>query len=193
MKSKATQSQYTASDKESPIIFNLASAKGFEMIYKKYYRKMFNVAYGILGNIPHSESIVHDVFLSIWERRNQITVQQSMEGYLVGATKLAVLTHIRNTNNSRKHLKLIKDKSELTENKVDQDYEAQELQEKLDALVVELPEKCRNVYHLSRVKGKNNREISKELSISEKTVEAHISKALRHLRRHLKQIGFLFF
>jgi len=68
-----------------------------------------------------------------------------------------------------------------------------DLQEKIDKTIDSLPEKCRQVFVLSRFEELSYNEISKQLNISKKTVEAHISRALKSLRISLKQFLFILF
>ncbi|MEM0930833.1 MAG: RNA polymerase sigma-70 factor [Bacteroidota bacterium] len=177
----------------SGITLSTISDKGFETIYRKYYRKLFGVAFGILKQQEKAEGIIHDVFLSVWERRDQINIDTSLEGYLMTSVKLSVLAHIRQSKTRKRHLTTISKNSATSENIVEMDYGAQELQERIDGLVGLLPDKCRKVYKLSREQGKNNKEISFSLNIAEKTVEAHISKALSFLKSRLKEYTFFFF
>ncbi|MEM9866461.1 MAG: sigma factor [Bacteroidota bacterium] len=91
----------------SGITLSTISDKGFETIYRKYYRKLFGVAFGILKQQEKAEGIIHDVFLSVWERRDQINIDTSLEGYLMTSVKLSVLAHIRKSKTRKRHLTTI--------------------------------------------------------------------------------------
>ena len=91
----------------SGITLSTISDKGFETIYRKYYRKLFGVAFGILKQQEKAEGIIHDVFLSVWERRDQINIDTSLEGYLMTSVKLSVLAHIRQSKTRKRHLTTI--------------------------------------------------------------------------------------
>lgn len=164
---------------------SINSIEGFEQIYNTHFRRLFSIAYGILKQQEKSEGIVHNVFLALWERREKITITESLEGYLVKATKLAVMEYMRNKAIRNKHHEIIAAKPNVSENSIELEIGASELKERIDLLVNSLPPKSQQVYRLSREEGKNNKEISSLMAIAEKTVESHLTKALSFLRSNL--------
>ena len=78
--------------------------------------------------------------------------------------------------------------NDLLEDKIN----AKFLQDYIDGIVEQLPEKSRLVYNYSRKKGLSNAEIAREMRISQKTVEGHLTKVLKTLRLSVKEQGLLF-
>ncbi|MEM0939838.1 MAG: RNA polymerase sigma-70 factor [Bacteroidota bacterium] len=171
----------------SSLSLSINSDESFERIYNTHFRRLFSIAYGILKQQEKAEGIVHDVFLSLWERKDKITINESLEGYLVKATKLAVMEYMRTRAIRDKHHEIIAARSHINENSVELEMGASELKERIEFLVNNLPPKAKKVYRLSREEGKNNKEISVLMAIAEKTVESHLTKALSFLRSNLAE------
>ncbi|MEM9329417.1 MAG: RNA polymerase sigma-70 factor [Bacteroidota bacterium] len=166
---------------------SINSAKGFEQVYHQHFRRLFSIAYSILRHQEKAEGIVHDVFLSVWERREKIVIKESLEAYLVRATKLAVMEHMRTRAIRHRHHEILAAQPNAAENSVELEMGASELKERIELLVHSLPPKSQKVYRLSREEGKNNKEISDLMAIAEKTVESHLTKALSFLRSNLPE------
>lgn len=174
--------------KDSDTHLDFRTKKGFSHLYERHARKLFTICFSRIQNREESEEIVHNLFQSIWERRNEIVNEDgSIERYLVRAAKLRTIDYFR-----RKTNKANLETSDLedhygAENRTEDHYLYNELKNKVESLVDQLPRTCRKVYQLSREKGLSNKEIASVLLISEKTVESHMTKALSHLRKNLTE------
>jgi RNA polymerase sigma-70 factor (ECF subfamily) len=145
-----------------------------------------------LGNMEEAREIVQDIFCSLWKRRAGLAIDCSLNTYLASAVKYEVFKRFAaRSRQQRFQQQAIRNWQEAANDTLDQ-LKANELRSELDALVKELPEKCRIVYRLSREKGYSQKQIAAELRIAEKTVEAHLSSALRKLRLGLSHL-FTFF
>ena len=166
---------------------DITTSAGFEQIYRAHVRTLCKIAFWQTKDLSAAESIVQSVFLSLWERRFSLKISVSIENYLVGAVKLAVMDKKRKQvvrqERLEHHLADYCGSSCCTENML----AYQELSTTVDHLADRLPCQCKNIYELSRVKGFNNKEIASKLLISEKTVEAHLTKALKFLRERLPE------
>lgn len=157
----------------------------FTELYNRYWDKAFAVAYHRLDDEHEAEEVVQEVFLSIWQRRANLKLTHTMATYLSVAVKYKVINHIDRQYRKQRHLDELAFTSKETEDSTIQWLEEKELREQLDHSISQLPEKCRIVFLLSRDENKTYAEISAELGISQKTVEAHMSKALSSLRQSL--------
>jgi len=163
----------------------------FTEIYNRYWDKLLAVAVNRLFIEVEAEECVQDVFLSLWHRRETITLKYSLSTYLWVAVKYQVINRL-SSRNAKKYLKTTELRDEFIVGSADEALLEKELIERIEHSVQELPEKCRMVYRLSREEGKSNKEIARELNISEKTVEGHMTRAIKDIRTNLSSVAPLF-
>lgn len=168
----------------------LGSESAFTEIYEYYWVRLLALAYSHTKNKQVAEGIVQDVFISVWNRRSTLQIN-SLSAYFAIAIKFSVFKHLQREHRRREIELENCQTEELIQD--DQVIEARFLEEYFKGVVAQLPEKCRMVFNYSRVKGLSNPEIAGLMNISEKTVEAHLTKAIKTLRISLKDAGFLFF
>jgi RNA polymerase sigma-70 factor (family 1) len=173
--------------KEDHIVDGLRSGResAYRQLFELYYQKLVVFAMKYLGDLEIARDLVQDLFLSIYESRRSISIQTSLKSYLYSAVKNRCLNHIKHKAVREKHTNTIIH----SENGRDQDLEekinATELEARIFEIVSQLPDKCRQIFIMSRVDGKRNREIADELKLSVRTVETQISKALKTLKDNL--------
>jgi len=163
----------------------IIDANSFASIYDRYWEMVYRICYNNIRDVETAKEMVQDIFKSIWERKNSLVINISMERYLLRSAKLKVFEYIRNKTCQKKHIDCIRkeycDVSNCTENSIF----FNNLTEKVNDLIDRLPCQCRNVYRMSRKEGLTNKEIASALLISERAVEQHLTKALRMLRENL--------
>lgn len=159
-------------------------------IYNRYWRKLLAIAYNHTKDKISAEEIVQEVLINLWDRRGQLKIN-SLNNYLAVAVKYAVMHSIQRQQRRDSIAFAIYDSQ--TQDQTEQDIYARFLHEYINGVVDKLPEKCRIVFKCSRQDGKNTSEIAKELSIAEKTVEAHLTKAIKSIRFSLKSLGIITF
>ena len=180
-------------EKELLSLFSKSDDAAFTEIYNRYWNKLFSVAANKLNNLAEAEEVVQDIFLDLWKRRKELNITICLNAYLATAVKYKVINIFAKRNQQLRFCeKTIMDRS-IADISTEQWLSFQELRDRLGKLVAALPEKCRFVFQLSRDRGLSQKEIASQLDISEKTVEAHLSKAIRTLRTELKNfLPFLF-
>lgn len=153
----------------------------FEELFRTYFTPLMLFARKFLVNEDDAREVVHKVFISLWERREDMDVSSSLKSYLFTSV------HNRSLNVIRDRKKFSDE--ELPEVAGDWDVstqiESMELEEKIREAIQSLPEKCRQIFELNRFEGLKYSEIAQQLDISVKTVENQMSKALRILREKL--------
>lgn len=164
----------------------------FTELYNRYWKKLLALAVYKLQSHQEAEEVVQDVFMNLWRRRLTLEIKNSFHTYIASSVKYEILSRLTKQKaraEFEKHasgLYVVRD--EHVENHVD--YET--TRRKLEETVKTLPEKCRLVFRLSREAGMSEKEIAEQLDISTKTVEAHMTKALKTLRSSLRQFLSLF-
>jgi len=160
----------------------------FTEIYNRHWEKLLAIAYNHLKDKSAAEEILQEVFVSLWDRRYEVYLD-SVPGYLATAVKFSIFKQI----SRRKRQKVLLE-SNYTIAAIDPDDEkiyALFLQEYINGVVETLPEKCKLVFKYSREQHLSIPEIAGEMGIAEKTVEAHLTKALKTLRVALRSSGIL--
>ena len=149
------------------VIHNSLSKSGFEEIFKAHFKHLCNFAVQYVGDADVSQDICQKVFITVWEKRTEIDPGRSIKSYLFTAVKNKCLNYIRDQKKYRsKVLDLDCGDFEMAS---DEDYFAKdELQERIEAALNTLPEKCRMVFEMSRFQGLKYREIAEELDIAQK-------------------------
>jgi RNA polymerase sigma-70 factor (ECF subfamily) len=159
----------------------LDDRKAFDILYHKYSSKLFYAAYNLFRDKDVCEDLVQELFIDLWTKRNHLNIT-SLEGYLKVAIRHKVLYYIRSQKASV-DISVIETLVEKysADSKVFQN----DIAHLLEDGVAQLPEKCREIFTLSRKEYLTNKEIASRLNISIKTVENQITIALRYLRTGL--------
>lgn len=161
--------------------------KEFERMFKTYYSDLCFFALKYMDTPEDAEEIVQDVFYHLWEKRKSIQINTSSRSYLLSSVRNKCLQVLNHRKVKRKYTKIKSAESntntESPSDKMIYDESIEIFNEALNAL----PEKCRTIFKMSRFEGKKYKEIAFELSISVKTVEANISKALKEFRLYFPE------
>lgn len=163
----------------------------FKAIFDKYYRRLLRFAVSYLRDDGLAEDIVQDAFVLLWERRGELVDDsQNLFAFLVQVVKLKTLNHLektrrRNTIEQRLHSnearQLELDHYTLRSLNVSNIF-LSEIEDTVAATLSKLPEQTREIFEWSRNQYLSNKEIATKLGKSEKTIEYHLSKALKALR-----------
>ena len=171
-------------DEELVIQLSESNKNAFEEVYNRYWYKLFCISYHQTGTKEEAEELVHDLFESLWNKRTECTIRH-LSSYLVISIKNLINNHIKSKITWRKYQEYI------LLNKIQEIYSTDEniafndLSQAIDKAMKKLPEKTSKVFQLSRFENQSVKDIAKELQISEKAVEYHITKSLKVLKDHL--------
>lgn len=160
----------------------------FEELYRRYARQLVFTAIRKTGSSVASEDIVQELFVSFWINRAKYTIERNVKAYLMGMLRHYVI-QFYNREQSKIPVDL-EEANAVWDTKTDEQIQFNQLNDLYEQSLLKLPEKCREVFVMSR-RGYSIKEVATSLLISEKTVEAHISKALRILRDEMKDYTVL--
>ncbi|GAB4014969.1 RNA polymerase sigma factor [Spirosoma koreense] len=161
------------------------SQKAFAEIYNRYWYKLFCVAYHETGSREDAEELVHDLFESLWNKRDQAVIRH-LSAYLVISIKHLVTNYIKSKITHRRYQEyLILHELHQAES-TDETVQFSDLSKAVEEVMKKLPEKTCEVFRLSRFENKPVKDIARQLSLSEKAVEYHITKSLKVLQGQLK-------
>jgi RNA polymerase sigma-70 factor (family 1) len=157
-------------------------------IYNKYWQALYLSAYNVLRDRQLCEDIIQDLFIRLWDHRAGIVIKISLKAYLFASVRYGVYRQIR-TGNVRNEIFDDLPEGLLAEGPDDRVIH-RELETRVSEVVAFLPEKCREVYKLSREECLSHKQIASRLNISTKTVENQLTKALSRLRTSLGHFVF---
>jgi RNA polymerase sigma-70 factor (ECF subfamily) len=156
----------------------------FDAAFRAHYATLVGVAERIAGERAVAEELAQDVMLELWRRHETLSIDESLRAYLVRAARNRALNHVRH---ERMKVRTAPRAAGETVSQPDAPTHLAEaeMEAALRDAVASLPERCREVFELSRGQGLRYAEIAAALGISVKTVEAQMGKALRVLRERL--------
>jgi len=162
--------------------------KVFEVFYKKYYRQLFAVAHRYVGQVETAEEIVHDVFITIWNKAAQLNIQYSMKSYLFRSVVNAALNVLKKEklDAEQRTAYLSVHDTELGDQLEDHKESEEAMLKGLEAALEMLPDRCRQVMYLSRFGKLKQKEIAEQMNISIKTVKNHLTYGFQKLREHME-------
>ncbi|MDB5120935.1 MAG: polymerase sigma factor, sigma-70 family [Sphingobacteriales bacterium] len=161
----------------------------FSVLFNRYWKRLYKMAFNYLKNEEASEEIVHDVFLNIWTRRNELEIH-SFPNFLLSAIKYQIYNRMRSAKLSLVYKADYTNTDNAFElNLGDDRIQQLELQEKLNQCLKQLPKRCHEIFEMSRIENLSNQEIADRLGISKRTIENQIAIAVKHLRVRFKSIA----
>lgn len=174
-RTKTTKMTGEANEQPRPIV----EEANFEQLYRQHFTSLYRYAYSVVQDEAQAEGIVQNVFLKLWDKRDTLRIHTSWQAYLFRATYHEALNAAK-----RQQVRMRFAQQRQSPDTASQESD-RELATHLEKALLELPEKCRTVFQLSRFEDLKYHEIAQRLGISIKTVEAHMGKALRVLRVQL--------
>jgi RNA polymerase sigma-70 factor (ECF subfamily) len=159
----------------------------FESLFRSSYVSLVRYAKTLIKDYDSAEEIVQDLFFRLWNDKEKIRIVTSLNGYLFRAVHNRCLHLIEHNKVIEKHAKEISySKNENTENPSEM-VQYNELQSAIVRVLERLPERCGRIFCMNRFEGLKYSEIAEKLSVSVKTVEADMGKALKEFRKAIKE------
>jgi RNA polymerase sigma-70 factor (ECF subfamily) len=156
----------------------------YEAIFRQWYARLVTTTAVLLRDRAPAEEVVQDVLLELWRRRETLTFETSLRAYLFQSARNRALNYLRRQRVEARGEPAIA-AALPTPEAADAEAREAELNVAIQEAIASLPDRCREVFELSRIRGLKYQEIAVELGISVKTVEAQMGKALRVMREKL--------
>lgn len=166
-------------DDELTRLLRKGDEAAFTHIYNLYWNKLYYIAHRLLKDSDAAEEIVQEVFLTLWKKRESLSIE-SVNPYLAAMTRYAVYRYLA----KQKVFKIKEDQvAQLNASAISEiDVDHKILLEIITELSNKLPEKCRLVFQYNKLQDQSLADVAVQLGISQKTAEAHLTKALRVIR-----------
>lgn len=162
----------------------------FRLLFDTYYKSLVAFANRMLLDIDLSRSIVQDVFVMLYDKREEINIHTSLNAHLYQSVKNRCLNHIKRDKMKNRHHDILLENSETVQAPTNS-LEYNELENLIRSTIENMPDRCKEIFRMSRFEGRSNQEIADKLGISKRTVETQISNALKILREELSKYRML--
>jgi RNA polymerase sigma-70 factor (ECF subfamily) len=159
----------------------------FEKLFRSSYVSLVRYARILLKDHDMAEEIVQDLFFRLWQDRETLKIESSLNGYLFRSVHNKSLHYIEHLKVVSRHAGEMASSASRSSEPVTEEIYYTELQERVTRVLERLPERCRAIFRMSRFDGLKYNEIADKLSVSLKTVEADMGKALREFRKALAE------
>lgn len=171
-------------DSELQLMLQQGKEAALEYLFRTHYADMCRAANRILRDPRAAEDLSQEVFYELWRRRDKLSIQSSLAAYLRRAVVNRSLNYLRDQRLPLAEMEEMPDMA-TRPGLTSEGLEQAELRERIRLAIDQLPERCRLVFVLNRFEELSNREIAERLSISVKTVENQMTRALKMLRESL--------
>lgn len=160
--------------------------RALEQLFKTFQPGLVSFAYRMVYSEEDAREIVQDVFMGVWRNRAKLDLNEGLKSYLFTATKNKSLNHLKKRKEETVELETV---SYGLAASPSSDSEAQLYAEEMKAIIFDevnkLPDRCRQIFLLSREEGLSYKEIAERLDVSTKTVENQIGIALKRLKERV--------
>lgn len=159
----------------------------FDALFKNHYKSLCMFSMKFVRSKDQAEDIVQEVFINLWNKAENIEIEGTISSYLFTSVRNRALNLIKSEKTRKDYeSESIRDVKETNSSSDESSNES--VSKIIDSKVEELPEKCKNVFIMSKKEGLTYDEIADYLGISVKTVENQMGIALRKLREEMQKL-----
>lgn len=159
----------------------------FESLFRSSYVALVRYARTLVRDQDTAEEIVQDLFFRIWKDKEKIKIESSLNGYLFRSVHNRCLHLIEHKRIVEKHAEEMSFRQPESPENPSDILNYKELQAKIASILEKLPERCGKIFYMNRFEGLKYIEIAEKLSVSVKTVEANMGRALKEFRKELTE------
>ena len=159
----------------------------FESLFRSSYVSLVRYARTLVKDQDDAEEIVQELFYRIWQDRQKIRIESSLNGYLFRSVHNRCLHFIEHNRVVVKHAEEMSLRLPESPESPSDILNYKELQARIAGILEKLPERCGKIFCMNRFEGLKYNEIAEKLSVSVKTVEANMGRALREFRKELTE------
>lgn len=158
-----------------------------------YYRKkVLRFIFLFTKNEDLAQDLTHDVLYKVWNRQEQIKSLEDIDNYILKIAKHHVFDHFKKLARDKEYQKEVWYHMEKSTNKVESHLITQEITKKMEAIVMTLPPRQKEIYQLNQRKGMTLEEIASSLNIAPRTARNHLNRAKKVIRSQINPDSFLF-
>jgi RNA polymerase sigma-70 factor (family 1) len=181
------------SDHELVILLKEGDEAAYTEIYNRYKGVLYQHAYRRLPNQGEVDDIIHELFTTLWIKRETLIFKTNLAGYLYTAVRNRIINYIAHQQIASDYVESLQEFMDKGIAVTDYRVRLSMLQQVIEKEIENLPAKMREIFELSRKSQLSHQEIAFKLEISEKTVKNQVHNALKILRVRLGLIVYLYF
>ena len=167
-------------------LLKTGNMSAFDIIYKKYSRRLYGFVFRYIKQETDTEEIVQEVFIKIWKSRDKIDVYSSFESFLFTIAHNATINLLKKKATELKYIEHVKSLQCIEETyELTDEIHYNELIDKYQNLLDKLSPRQKEIFQLSRETGLSHKEIADRLGISANTVKNHLVTTLSFLKNEL--------
>ena len=168
--------------KQLQVLIGQANQKAFEDLYRLFFPRLYNFAMLYVHKKEAAEEIVNDIMVKVWEKRETIVAIENLETYLFTSVRNHSLNYLQKYSHYHVAIEPETGIGEMVSmNDPEKELEWKEISFKLNMAVEQLPEQCRTVFRLIKEEGFRYKQVAEILSISPRTVETQLFRAIKKL------------
>ena len=165
--------------------------EAFDKLFRQYYASLVRFSFRFVADEDIAAEVVQDFFVHLWTKHKSLSINSSIKSYMMQSVRNLSLTYInKERSHAESNLSIYSEEGEAFD--ASEELQGQNLENAYRKIVAGMPEKRREVFMLSRFDGLKYAEIAERLNLSQKTVEAHISAAIKQLKDGLKDYIWFF-
>jgi len=159
----------------------------FESLFRSSYVSLVKYAKTLVRDQDTAEEIVQDLFVKLWQEKEKMNIESSLNGYLFRSVHNRCLHYIEHKKIVERHAEEMASGQKGNSEDPSEILHYKDLQDRIARIIERLPERCGKIFCMSRFEGLKYSEIAERLSVSVKTVEASMGKALKEFRKALTE------
>lgn len=157
--------------------------KAFDALFRALYPRLVKYAFKMVKDWDSATDIVQDTFVILWQKRRDMDPDRSVRAYLYRAVRNRALNFLRDRREVMEPIDdLLTEDSSAADDETEKEYE-EAFKQKVYQWIFELPDRQREAFELSRFDGLHHKEIANVMDVSQKTVNNHLTAALKQLRK----------
>lgn len=182
-------SKYKSADWSDEMLLDLIKQSddraAFAELYERYWESLTDIAYQRLKSVEAAQEAVQDIFVKLFLRRSELELKSNVEAYLKTALKYKVYNAYRSQQIHSNYVAHVMNENTVDSSNPLQSLQTKELKEKINNVALLMPDKCKEVFLLSKFENLSHVEIAERMGISVSTVKKHITKAMGIMRANL--------
>jgi RNA polymerase sigma-70 factor, ECF subfamily len=159
----------------------------FESLFRSSYVSLVRYAKTLIKDHDTAEEIVQDLFFRLWQDKEKLNIESSLNGYLFRSVHNKCLHYIEHKRVVERYAEEMSYRQPENQESPSDILQYGELQARISRILERLPERCGQIFYMSRFEGLKYNEIAEKLSVSVKTVESNMGRALKEFRKELTE------